>query len=109
MVHWYDVMMAVGFMAGLWTASRRSPREGIAPEKITDLVLWLIIGSIAGARIHYVVEYWHEQFAGKPFYEVFMIQHGGQVFYGGPIVPRPACTVFFSLKKLPSWKLPDGI
>jgi len=84
-VHWYGVMMALAFLAGLWTASRRGLREGIAPETVLDLGPWLIIGGILGGRTLYVITFWHEQFAGKPFYEVFMVQKGGLVFYGGLI------------------------
>src|SRR5438046_6485809 len=65
-VHWYGVMVALGFMAGLWTASRRGLREGVAPEKVLDLGPWLILGTIVGARTLYVLSYWKEEFAGHP-------------------------------------------
>ena len=54
-IHWYGVMVALGFLAGLWTAGRRGLRSGIAAEKIIDLGPWLIIGAIVGARTLYVV------------------------------------------------------
>ena len=41
-IHWYGVMVALAFVAGLWTASRRGLREGFAPERIMDLGPWLI-------------------------------------------------------------------
>ena len=100
-------MVAVAFIAGLWTASRRCLREGIAPEKIIDIGPWLIIGAILGARTLYVVSYWREEFADKPFYEVFMVQHGGLVFYGGLIGSSLACILYARLKKIPLWKLAD--
>ena len=50
-IHWYGVMVALGFMAGLWTASRRGLREGVAAEKVLDLGPWLILGAIAGAIV----------------------------------------------------------
>ena len=36
-VRWYGVMMAIAFIAGLWTASRRARRDGIPAEKILDM------------------------------------------------------------------------
>ena len=36
-VHWYGVLVAAGFLTGIWTASRRGMREGITPETIMDL------------------------------------------------------------------------
>ena len=53
-IHWYGILVALGFLAGLWTASRRSPHDGISPETILDTGPWLIIGSILGARALYV-------------------------------------------------------
>ena len=106
-VHWYGLMMAVAFLAGLWTAARRGMREGIPQEKILDLGPWLIVGALLGARAVYVVTYWREQFAGRPFSEIFMIQHGGLVYYGGLIGASLACVVYARLKKIPLWKAAD--
>ncbi len=76
-------MIALAFLAGLWTATLRARRERIPGEKIADVTLWLMIGAILGARFVYVTTYWREEFANQPFTEVFMIQHGGLVYYGG--------------------------
>jgi len=105
-IHWYGVMVALGFMAGLWTASRRGLRGGVAAEKILDLGPWLILGAIAGARTLYVISYWREEFADHPM-EIFMIQKGGLVFYGGLIGSSLACIIYVRLKKLPLWKFAD--
>jgi phosphatidylglycerol:prolipoprotein diacylglycerol transferase len=108
-IHWYGVMVALAFALGLWTASRRGLRSGFAPEKILDLGPWLIIGGLLGARIFYVTEYWREEFADKPFQEVFMIQHGGLVFYGGFMGAALGCIIYARWKKLPFWRLADVI
>jgi phosphatidylglycerol:prolipoprotein diacylglycerol transferase len=106
-IHWYGVMVALGFLAGLWTAGRRGLHEGIAAEKIIDLGPWLIIGAIVGARTLYVISYWQEFFEGKPLVEVFMVWKGGLVFYGGLIGASLACILYVRLKKLPLWKVAD--
>jgi phosphatidylglycerol---prolipoprotein diacylglyceryl transferase len=108
-VHWYGVMMAIAFLAGLWTASRRCLRDGIAPEKIVDLGPWLIGGAIIGARVVYVISYWNESFAGRPFWEVFMVQHGGLVYYGGLIGATLAGVIYVRWKGLPVWKTADAL
>ncbi len=77
--------MALAFLAGLWTATLRARREKISGEHIADVTLWLMVGAILGARIVYVTTYWKQEFADQPFSEVFMIQHGGLVYYGGLI------------------------
>ena len=106
-VHWYGVLVAMGFIAGLWTASRRSARENISPETIMDLGPWLILGAILGARTLYVVSYWREHFLGRPWWEVFMVQRGGLVFYGGLIGSSLACILYVRRKQLPLWRIAD--
>jgi phosphatidylglycerol:prolipoprotein diacylglycerol transferase len=108
-VTWYGVLVACGFLAGLWTASRRGLREKFHPETIIDLGPWLLIGAIVGARILYVISYWRESFAGGPISEIFMVQHGGLVYYGGLIGSSLACIIYARLKKLPLWKLSDAL
>jgi phosphatidylglycerol---prolipoprotein diacylglyceryl transferase len=106
---WYGVMVALGFLAGLWTASRRGPREGISADRIMDLGPWLIIGAVAGARILYVISYWQKDFAGRSFMEVFAVWRGGLVYYGGLIGAILATLIYVQLKKLPRWKLADAL
>jgi phosphatidylglycerol:prolipoprotein diacylglycerol transferase len=106
-VAWYGIFLAVGFLAGIWTASRRGLRQNISADTIYDLMPWLLGGAIIGARALYVVSYWDESFAGKPWTEVFMVQHGGLVYYGGLAGASLACVVFARAKRLPLWKLAD--
>ena len=105
-------MMALAFLAGLWTASRRARRDGITPEKILDIGPWLIVGAIAGARLFYVATYWdtlmdRPLFPQAPWTEIFMVQRGGLVYYGGLIGAALACLLFARIKQLPLWKLAD--
>lgn len=106
-IHWYGVMVALGFLVGLWNASRRAPRAGLPAEKILDLGPWLILGGIVGGRALYVITFWQEQFAGQPFWEVFAVHHGGLVFYGGLIGATLAGVWAARRKRLPLGKLTD--
>ncbi len=108
-IYWYGVMVALGFVVGLWLATRRGLRDGIPPERIADLGTWLIIGTLVGARALYVLTYWHESFADKPFWEIFAVRNGGLVFYGGLIGATLAGGLFVWRKKLPFWKTADTI
>ena len=107
-VAWFGVLIAIAFVLGLWTASRRGLRDGLSPESVMDVGPWLIIGTIVGARIWYVVTYWNESFAGQPWTEIFMVQHGGLVFYGGLVGASLAVFIFLRRKKLPVWKFGDA-
>jgi phosphatidylglycerol---prolipoprotein diacylglyceryl transferase len=100
-------MMAVAFLLGLWTASRRGLRDGISAEQITDIGPWLIIGGIVGARTFHVVTYWHEEYARKSIWEIFMVHHGGLVYYGGLVGASLGCILYVRWKKIPLWKMAD--
>jgi phosphatidylglycerol:prolipoprotein diacylglycerol transferase len=108
-VHWYGILLAIGFLVGLWTASRRGLREGIVPDRILDAGVWLIVGSVVGARFFFVVSYWDESFAGRPWTEVLMVRKGGLVYYGGLVGGALAFVLYTRLKKLPLWKLADAL
>jgi phosphatidylglycerol:prolipoprotein diacylglycerol transferase len=105
-IHWYGILLAFGFWIGLWNAGRRGLQVGIAPEKIWDVGLWIIAGTVVGARALFVVSYW-ENFAGQPLTEIFMIRHGGLVYYGGLIGASLAVILYSYWKKLALWKLAD--
>jgi len=100
-------MIALAFLAGLWTATLRARREKISGETIADVTLWLMVGGIVGARIVYVATYWREEFADQPLSEIFMIQHGGLVYYGGLVGAMTAGMIYIRWKKLPLWKIAD--
>jgi phosphatidylglycerol:prolipoprotein diacylglycerol transferase len=106
-IYSYGAMMALGFLAGLWTAGRRGLRQGVASDRILDVGPWLVAGAIVGARLVFVLTYWREYFSGQPIWEVLMIRHGGLVYYGGLIGGATACILYARVKRLPLWKLAD--
>lgn len=113
-IHWYGVLLAVGFLIGLWTASRRAMRDGIGPERVFDSGAWLILGAIIGARSLYVISYWDRLisdplFPRAPWTEIFMIQRGGLVFYGGLIGAIASGLIYVWKNKLPLWKFADAL
>jgi phosphatidylglycerol---prolipoprotein diacylglyceryl transferase len=107
-VYWYGVLVAVGFLAGLWTASRRGLRDGLSGEQVLDTGPWLILGAVVGARGLYVVTNWPE-FAGKGLLPILNIREGGLVFYGGLIGAVLATILYLRWKKLPVWKMADAL
>lgn len=102
-------MTALAFVFGLWTATLRAKRVNVSGEVIADVTLWLMLGTILGARTVYVVTYWQDEFAGRPLAEIFAIWHGGLVYYGGLIGASLAGLIYLHWKKLPLWKIADII
>jgi len=107
-VHWYGILVAAGFMAGYWTAMRRGLRDRLSPDNVADVVFWLLLGGIGGARALFVVTYWREEFADQPLSHIFATRTGF-VFYGG-LMGATLCGILFARwKRLPVWKLADAL
>lgn len=105
-IHWYGVFVAVGFLAGIWTATFRARTIGVKPETIMDFGIWMIVAGILGARLFYVIGNWEQEFAGHPI-EIVRIDKGGLVFYGGFVGAVLASIWFVRRNKLTFWKLAD--
>lgn len=106
-IHTFGLLVALGFMAGLWAASRSAVRAGFSADFVYDLAPWLIIGGLVGARALYVGSYWERDFADKPFGEVFAVWRGGLVFYGGLIGAAAAGIFRLWQLKQPVWRVAD--
>jgi phosphatidylglycerol:prolipoprotein diacylglycerol transferase len=80
-VYWFGVLAAVGFGAALWHWTHLAGREDKPPEYASDIVLWLMVGGILGARLAYVVANWDTY--ARDFVGILRIDRGGLIFYGG--------------------------
>ncbi len=99
---------ALGFSIYLFardTGKYIAPKVGLTYEqgfqKAFDLGVWVIICSLAGARLFYVLEN-HDQFHGPSgCWEAFKIWEGGLVFYGGLFGAVAAALTWFKIEKWP--------
>jgi phosphatidylglycerol:prolipoprotein diacylglycerol transferase len=81
------------FVITTWLTGRRAetqPLPGVPPEqrkvfsdRVRDLVLWVFLGGILGARVFYLYQYRHE--IQNPILEFFQFWNGGIVFYGSAL------------------------
>ena len=83
----YGACMAVGFLL-CWTLVERLS----ARKDLSNFLLSLMIAGVVGSRIAYVIEHWQGEFAARPM-DVFRVDQGGLMFYGGLIL---AVAVFFA-------------
>jgi phosphatidylglycerol---prolipoprotein diacylglyceryl transferase len=106
-LHTFGLLVALGFVFGLWAASRNARAAGLSPELPYDLAPWLIGGALVGARALYVISYWQRDFAGQGLMEIVAIWKGGLVFYGGLIGATAAGMFAVSRRGLPLWQVAD--
>ena len=76
----FGLMVAVGFLLGIQYVVRAARRIPVAPERIYDLSLAIMIAALVGSRIAYLIVEW-DWFVQEPLALLFSRQ--GYVFYGG--------------------------
>ena len=82
-VHSFGVLMVVAFFAGLWLVRKRAPSRGLDPNRISDLMFWVLIAGVIGARALYIVQE-HDYYAKHPN-ELLSIQFAGLTSFGAII------------------------
>lgn len=100
-IYSYGLMMALAVVVCSWALSRESRRAGIPPEKIFDLVFWVMLMGIAGARIFYILL--NLEFFRQNLSEIFMIQRGGLAFQGGFILGGLTGYLYIRRQGWPLW------
>lgn len=53
-LYYYGVILMTGALCGGLLASREAARRGHNPESVWDLLIWLVIGGVVGARLWHV-------------------------------------------------------
>ncbi|MEE3717494.1 prolipoprotein diacylglyceryl transferase [Tumidithrix elongata RA019] len=106
-IRWYGVLIASAVILGTLLAQKLAEKRGIDPNIMGDLVIWLVIGAIPGARIYYVLFAWSERFQYQPWYKVFAIWEGGIAIHGAIIGGVIAAIIFAKRNHLSVWKLAD--
>jgi len=77
----YGLMLVVGFAAGTLWCMHAGARLGYEPTVWLDLVLYLLVGAVIGARVVYVILDWH-LYAGHVT-QTLALWQGGLSFHGG--------------------------
>jgi phosphatidylglycerol:prolipoprotein diacylglycerol transferase len=104
-IRMYGLMIGIGFLLGIYLASRRAKKEGVNPERIMDMGVYVLFAAIFGSRLLHVLTTLPD-YANNPW-EVFAIWKGGLVFYGGVIAAVPVGIWYARKHELPVWKTAD--
>ena len=77
----YGIIIAAGFLAGLFIAQKEAKRTGQNPEIYMDYLICMMIPAIIGARVYYVIFSW-DYYSKNPL-EIINLRHGGLGIVGG--------------------------
>ncbi|MBU0551679.1 prolipoprotein diacylglyceryl transferase, partial [Myxococcota bacterium] len=102
-IHTYPVMIATGFIIGVWLAARYAERVGLNRDMILDLSWWLLVSGLVGSRVVFIMVNWDQYYYacvdvarynalypatpldGPDCTRILRFWTGGLVFYGGVI------------------------
>ena len=103
-VRWYGLMFAIGFLIGYKIEERIFKHEG-APEKwLGTLLLWVMAGTVIGARLGHVFFYEWDVYSQDPI-RILYIWEGGLASHGGTIgvIIGVLCFSWITAKRSPLW------
>ncbi len=109
----WSIAIALSFLVGIFLSIKRSQRFGVHPDHISELAIIIIITSIAGSRLWYVL--WNlDRFRGQWSDIVNPLQHGtfgiaGLSMNGGVVLGLAASFVYIRIRKLDFLALGDTI
>ena len=105
-VHVYGVMLAAAFLLGTFWARKGAARRGIDPDSILSLTGWILLASILGARLHFVLG--HPASFAHPL-DFLRIWEGGLTLYGGLVAAIVVSALFLRKNRLPFLPVADAI
>jgi phosphatidylglycerol:prolipoprotein diacylglycerol transferase len=104
-IYSYGVLLASAYLLGLWLAVKRARSAGVDPARIMDLLIWVIIAALVGAKaLLFVVDFEHFTSSWQEF--TTLLRSGG-VFYGGLIAAIVVCIWQLRKHRLPLWQSGD--
>ena len=104
-IRWYGLLIASAVLIGVTLSQYLAKLRNVNPELLGDLVVWLVLAAIPGARLYYVLFEW-EQYQQNPI-DAIAIWKGGIAIHGAIIGGAIAALIFARLNKISFWQLAD--
>ncbi len=95
----YGAFLALAFLTAIFLATRRAEREGLSAEFVADMGIVIILCSIVGARLFFILFYDLSYTLENPG-ELFRLRQAGLVYYGGLIFAVLGGIVYCRLKNV---------
>ncbi|MGZ4801485.1 MAG: prolipoprotein diacylglyceryl transferase [Acidimicrobiia bacterium] len=106
-LHMYGLMLAIGVLVAVRVAEVRWVRRGHGAKEFSDLVVWIVVAGVIGARVYHVVTD-YELFT-HDWIKAFYIWQGGLGIWGAVIGGAIAAIVLARRRHLDLGDLLDSI
>ncbi len=101
----YGVMLVVAFWLGIELSARTAKRRGLDANRILDMGLVVLVASLVGSRLLYVITHFSEYQQDR--IGIFRVWEGGLTFYGGLIAGIGFGMAYLWRKGLPVLEVAD--
>lgn len=81
-VNWYGITFALGFLAGGRLTWRWAPKYGVSRANLESLLLWILLGTVIGARLSYIGQNDPLAYLKEPW-TILAVWQGGLAYFGG--------------------------
>ena len=81
-INWYGLTLLLGFLVGGCLVWRRAPKSDFPREKIEGLLMWILVGTVVGARGYFLVQNDFGAYLREPW-RMLAVWEGGLAFFGG--------------------------
>ncbi|MCK1976270.1 prolipoprotein diacylglyceryl transferase [Jeotgalicoccus huakuii] len=82
-IHWYGIIILTGMILGYFLAKRETIKRGLPDDLFMDLMMYIIIFSLIGARLYYVL-FNLDYYLYNPI-DIIKVYEGGMAIHGGLI------------------------
>lgn len=104
-IAWYGIIIGIGVMLGLFMALYLAKKTGQNSDIYWDFFIYVLIASILGARIYYVVFAW--KYYKNDLLQIFNFRNGGMAIYGAVIAAFVTLFIFCKVKKQNAFQMGD--
>ena len=95
-IYWYSILIMISVLIGLYFTSKDAEKNGLTKKFMSDFAFYLIIISILGARLYYVI--FNFSVFKNNLLDIFKIWEGGLAIYGG-VIAGIIFTIYYSKRK----------
>ena len=81
-IHFFGLMIAIGVIVAMTIIMYEAKQKGMDQDKVSNIVIWGILGIFVGARIGYVLFYDLPYYLENPI-RILMFANGGLSVHGG--------------------------
>ena len=110
-LRWYGILVMLGALVGTWIAEKEITRRGGKGEVVWDVLAWVLVPGIIGARLWYVL---NATVGGSNYYlesplRILNIPEGGLHFFGGLVLGGLGLLYYLRKRGLDTWLFLDAV